>query len=448
MKKIILLLMMGTFGFLSAQNEDLTKAIDSLLSSFRENNAFSGSVLLQQNGETVYKGEFNIFEDSNNKYRVGSITKIFTAIITFQLIEEGRLTLDTKLSQYYPDIKNADKITIGNLLNHTSGIYNYLEWDDYYVSKERIFTKKDMLDLIRTGKPNFKPGEDCEYSNSNYLLLGYIAEDITVKSYKDNLNERIINKIGLLNTYCETSAGEYPKRNSSYSYDGAQWFKENETDSGFTYAAGAVVSTTEDLSKLMFKLLKGNLVSKNSLAQMGQANTKGIGYGLFWVPFYDRAGYGHSGKIDEFHSFVGYFPEDRLSICILSNGNNVKLNEIVKGVASKYYDRDYQNPDFTTYESDTAPQTKIYSGIYKAKLIGLITVGTFQISEAANSHLFLSMYEDGANGERILLERKGENKFYARKNNAEFYFILDKKGRVTGMKLTQNKQSIDCKKVL
>lgn len=440
--------MVNVFGFLSAQNPEYTKSIDSLMNSFQEHNAFSGSVLLQRNGETIYKGEFNKFENTSDEYRVGSITKIFTAIITFQLIEEGRLTLDTKLSQYYPSIKNADNITIGNLLSHTSGIYNYLEWEDYYIAKTRKFTKKEMLDLINQGKPDFKPGEDCDYSNSNYLLLGYIIEDITQKSYAENLNVRIVAKIGLLNTYCETDVKEYSNRNSSYSFDGEKWFKEPDTDPSFTFAAGAVVSTTEDLSKLMHELLKGNLVSESSLAQMGKTNVKAIGYGLFRIPFYDRTGYGHSGQIDEFHSFIGYFPNDRLSICVLSNGNNVKLNEIVLGIASKYYNMKYENPDFSTYKNETSPQTKIYSGIYKAKLIGLINVGTFRISEAAKNFLFLSMYGDGKDGQKVLLERRGENVFYARKNNAEFDFILDKKGRVTEMKLTQNKKSINCKKVM
>jgi len=103
-------------------------------------------------------------------------------------VEEGKLSLDTKLAKYYQDIKNADKITIGNLLNHTSGIYNYLEWKDYYISKKKIFTQKEMLDLVYQGKSAFKPGDDSEYSNSNYLLLGYIIEDITGKSFAENLN--------------------------------------------------------------------------------------------------------------------------------------------------------------------------------------------------------------------------------------------------------------------
>lgn len=447
MKIILLVLAVNIFGLMAAQNTNYVKSIDSLMGSFTQNNAFSGSILIQKDGETVYKGEFNKFGDYSNKYRVGSITKVFTAVITFQLIEEGKLNLDTKLSKYYPNVKNAEKITIGHLLNHTSGIYNYLEWNDYYISKKKKFTKEEMLDLITSGKPDFKAGEDCRYSNSNYLLLGYIIEDVTRKSYAENLKLRIVDKIELKDTYCETEETEYPERTASYSFDGEKWTKETETHPTFTFAAGAVISTTEDLSKLMDNLLKGKLILGTSLSQMGETNQKGIGYGLFMTPFYDKMGYGHSGNIDEFHSFTGYFPNDRLSISILSNGGNIALNEVVMGVACKYFGRPYKNPDFTIYEGKTSSLTKIYSGVYKAKLVGLIDVGTFQISEAANNYLFLSMYEDGKDGQKVLLERKGENKFYARKNNAQFDFIVDKKGNVTGMKLTQNKQSINCKKI-
>ncbi|MEG1592489.1 serine hydrolase domain-containing protein [Chryseobacterium sp.] len=447
MKKIVLLLILNVFGFLSAQNQDYKKSIDSVLNYFHKNNGFSGSVLLQKNGETIYKGEFNTFTDHSDKYRVGSITKIFTAIMTFQLIEEGKLSLDTKLSQYYPEVKNADKITIGNLLNHTSGIYNYLEWKDYYISKKKKFSKKEMLDLINQGKSEFKPGKDCTYSNSNYILLGYIIEDITKKSFKENVDERVINKIGLKNTYFETDEKEYSQRNSSYFFDGEKWTKETETHPSFTYSAGAIVSTTEDISKLMDALLKGKLVSKNSLEKMGETNQKGIGYGLFKTPFYEKSGYGHTGRIDEFHAGTGYFIEDRLSITVLSNGGNKKLNDVVVAIASKYYGRAYQTSDFTTYKNEKAPKTKTYTGVYNAKLAGLINVRTFQISEAANNYLFLSMYEDGKDAEKVLLERKGENKFYSQRNNAEFNFVLDKNGKVTGAKLTQNKQSINCTKV-
>ncbi|WP_223607995.1 serine hydrolase [Chryseobacterium sp. OSA05B] len=451
MRKICLLFILPIFGVLSAQNPDLKKSIDSVLTNFQRNNAFSGSILLQKNGETIYKGEFNKFTDGSAKYRIGSITKVFTAIITFQLIEEGRLSLDSKLSQYFPAIKNAEVITIGNMLNHTSGIYNYLEWEDYYDQKSKNYTREDMLKLVQQGKPDFKPGKESSYSNSNYLLLGYIIEDITGKSYEENLKMRILDRVGMHDTYCEKDQTQYSKRTQSYKFDGENWSKEPDTHPSFTFATGDIVSTTEDVSKLMHELFKGNLLSQNSLEQMTKTNDQTIiGYGLFKTPFYNKTGYGHTGRIDEFHSGVAYLPEDNFSMAVLANGTNVKLNDIVIGVVSKYYQKKYKYPDFTTYHSETAPPTEIYKGIYKAKLAGLITVGTFQITQAGKNHLFIAMYEDekkGKEGRKALLKRTGENEFYSFDNGAELKFLLNEKGKVTGIKLTQGKQSVNCKKI-
>ena len=451
MRKIYLLFILNIFSVISAQNPDLKSSIDSLLTNFQRNNAFSGSILLQKNGETIYKGEFNKFAEGSDRYRIGSITKVFTAIITFQLIEEGKLSLDSKLSTYFPTIKNAEMITIGNMLNHTSGIYNYLEWEDYYDQKSKNYTREDMLKLVQQGKPDFKPGKESSYSNSNYLLLGYIIEDITRKSYEENIKARILDKIGMHNTYCEKGAAQYSKRTASYKFDGENWSKESDTHPSFTFATGDIVSTTEDLSKLMHQLFKGNLISENSLQQMKKTNPQIVlGYGLFKTPFYDKAGYGHTGRIDEFHSGVAYFPEDNFSIAILANGTNVKLNDIVVGIVSKYYKKKYKNPDFTTYYSKTAPSTEIYKGIYKAKLAGVITVGTFQITQAGKNHLFIAMYDhekEGKEGRKALLKRIGENEFYSFDNGAELKFLLNEKGKVVGIKLTQGKQSINCKKV-
>ena len=448
MKKIYILLIFYLFCLTSAQNPDYKKSIDSLMNYYKENNAFSGNILIQKKGETIYNGEFNKFRSDSDLYRIGSITKIFTAIIVFQLIEEGKLSLNTTLNKYFPIIKNADKITIANMLNHTSGIYDYLQWEGYYTNKSKNYTHEDLLKLITQGKPESKPGSISSYSNSNYLLLGYIIEEITKKSFTENIKIRITDKLGLSHTFVEPAENYNIVRNNSYNYNGEDWIKEAETNPTFTLSAGAIVSSPEDLAKLMYHLFQENLISKSSLEQMEKTNTKTwIGYGLFKAPFNKRVGYGHSGRVDEFQSFVGYFPEEDLAFVFLSNGTNVKINEIVLGVVSKYYGTKYTYPDFTTYKSESAPSTEIYIGLYKAQLAGLITLGKFQITKAGKDHLFVSMNEAGSIGEKALLERKSENSFYARKYNSEFNFLLDQKGKVTGIKMKQGNQTIKCVKI-
>lgn len=452
MKKIFLLLILNCFVSTYSQSTDYKKSIDSLLNYFQENNAFSGSILLQKDNQTIYRGEFNKFPNGTDKYRIGSITKIFTAVIVFQLIEEGKLKLDTKLSTFYPTIKYADKITIGNLLSHTSGIYNYLEWEEYYNQKSSIYTKENMLKLIQQGKPESKPNKESSYSNSNYTLLGYIIEDITKKEYSENVKCRIIHPLGLQNTYYETDKSESFKRNDSYKFDGEIWSKENDTHPSFTLAAGAMVSTTEDLSRLMFALFNGNLVSGKSLEQMKKTSLQtGIGYGLFRTPFYDKNGYGHTGRIDEFRAATSYFTADNLTLTILTNGTSIKLNDIALGIASKYYHINYQRPNLTAYENANAPQTQVYTGIYRAKLAGIIGIGKFKITQAGKNHLYIAMYNNEKDNvkesRKALLKRTGENEFYSFDANAKLQFLLNKKGVVIGIKLTQGNNAINCTKL-
>lgn len=446
MRKVYLICILNFFGILRSQNTDHKASIDSLLSYLQEKNAFSGMVLLQKDGETVYSGNFNKFPGSSDKYRMGSVTKIFTAIMIFQLAEEGKISLGSKLDLFFPDIKNAGNITIGNMLNHTSGIYDYLQWEDYYSKKKQALSKDGLLKLISLGKPDFKPGEDSSYSNSNYILLGYIIESITGKSFEENIKQRIILRLDLKNTYYETSENQYSQRNASYLYDGEQWLKENDTHPSLTLSAGAVVSTTEDMARLMHALFTGKLVSRDALAQMEKGNAKALGYGLQLTPFYKKMGYGHTGRVDEFRTFAGYFPEDRLSVAILSNGSTMKLNTIAIGVLSAYHHKKYTYPEFPLYESKMSPAVDKFAGVYHAKLAGVITVARFQVSKAGKNHLFLSMYHNGKEGEKRLLVRKNESTFYSSENEAEFNFTLNKKGEVKGAKLIQGRQSISCTK--
>lgn len=448
MKKIFILITFWAFAISFAQNPNYKTSLDSLMHHFYDNNAFSGEVVIQKNGKTIYEGNYNRFQNNSGLYKIGSITKISTAVVIFQLIEEGKLSLENKLSEYFPTIKNAENITIANMLNHTSGIYDFLQWKEYYAKKEKDFTQDELLDLIKQGKPEFKVGKESSYSNSNYLLLGFIIEKITGKSFAENVKTRIIDKTGLKNTYVETSKNEYTKRNSSYNYNGEIWTKEAETNPKFTQAAGAMISTASDLAILIENLFNGKLISKTSLEKMKKTDIRtALGYGLQRTPFYKKEGYGHSGRVDEFHSFVGYFPEDSLAISVLSNGTNVKLNELVLGIASKYYGKKYQYPDFSIYKSKTAPATDIYTGVYKAQLAGIITLGKIEITTAGKDHLFIRMLDDTANSEKALLERTNENSFFARKYNSKFDFILDEKGKITGITMTQGKQTIKCKKI-
>jgi D-alanyl-D-alanine carboxypeptidase len=429
-----------------SQNNNYKSGIDSLLNYLESENYFLGMVTIQKYDKVIYTGNFNLKSNGSNRYKIGSVTKVFTAIITHQLIDEGKLNLSTTLDKYFPTIKYAELITISNLLSHTSGIFNVTDWDDYYSKRTQYFSRQDIVNLVSEHKCEFKPNTDCSYSNTNYILLGYIIEDITGKSYSDNVKERISDKIGLSNTYCETSGSKFPLREQSYKYNGETWIQDTDSDPSLPFAAGSIVSTTEDLCKMMYYLAYKNVLSDSSLAVMKKIRGKNIGHGLFKVPFYEKEGWGHTGRIDEFRSLVLHIPKDSLFLSITSNGLNLKLNEVIIGILSTYYGRKYSYPTFTNSKVEI-PSTNIFIGTYKAKLAGLITVARFQITQAGRNYLFLSEANNNKEVEKGLLVRQGELVFYSPDSGGLLTFKMNKKGKITGIKMKQGKFTISCKKI-
>ena len=429
-----------------SQNSNYKISIDSVLNYLNSENAFSGRVTIQKYDKVIYVGNYNMLTNNTDRYKIGSVTKVFTAIIIHQLIDEGRLNLKNTLDTYFPTIKYAEQITISNLLSHTSGIYSVTDWDDYYTTRTQYFSRQDIVNLLYQHNPEFKPNKDCSYSNTNYILLGFIIEDITGKPFAQNIKERISNKMNLPNTYCETSGTTFPLREQSYKFNGETWIKDTDSDPSLPFAAGAMVSTSEDLCRMMYYLAYKNLITDSSLAMMKNIRGKNIGHGLFKAPFYEKAGWGHTGRIDEFRSFVLYIPEDSLLLSITSNGLSIKLNEVIIGILSNYYGRKYSYPTFTKSKVET-PSTEIFTGTYKAKLAGLITVARFQISLAGHNYLFLSEAKNNKEAEKGLLERRGEFVFYSADSGGKMIFKTNKKGKVTGIDMEQGKMTIKCKKI-
>lgn len=375
MKKNILVLFLLLSLSIVAQEKTRFNKIDSLLTYLNENNRFMGAVSLRENGNVVFEKNYGFADadnkipsDTDTKYRIGSVTKLFTAAIVFQLIEEKKLTLDTKLSKFYSEIPNAKTITIGMLLNHKSGIANYTD-NTFQTYKAKPQTKRDMLKRIAAFEPAFEPNTKAEYSNSNYLLLGYIIESVTGKNYGDNVATRIANKIGLKNTY-------YPKKSTpgkneafSYRFSNNKWVKTESWDLSVANAAGALVSTASDLTTFIDALFTGKIIKPASLAQM-TAMENGYGKGLLQFPFSDKRLLGHNGIIEDFRTVVAYHPSDKTAVSLIVNGNNYNENDLLVGILSIYYKIPYRFPNLKTVAVDPTI-LKSYEGLYSSKQIPL-----------------------------------------------------------------------------
>jgi CubicO group peptidase (beta-lactamase class C family) len=374
MKKLALILAL-TYSLFTVAQDRFTK-MDSLLTYLNKNDKFMGSLCIREAENVVFNKAYGFADVDKNisahrmtKYKIGSVTKTFTAVMIMQLIEEKKLNLQTKLNRFYPKITNAEKITIYDLLHHRTGIVDYINGDSITAKNiYRFHSKEEMIQKITDYKPLFEPGTKHEYSNSNYNLLGYIIETLTKKSYAENIQTRIVKKANLLNTYfpqgkIETSIGE----SYSYLFNGTKWEKVEEWENSIAYSAGAIISTPADLTRFMYALFDGKLVKPSSLEQMKEIK-EGYGKALMQFPFGERRFYGHTGGIENFRAVVGYYPTEKLGISLIVNGDNFNRNDIMIGVLSIYYKMPFPFPKFNKIE---ASELVKFTGTYSSKELPL-----------------------------------------------------------------------------
>src|SRR5262245_20762208 len=233
-----------------AQPFDRSK-LDQFLDRLAEKNKAMGGLTIAKDGDVVYSrfvgysyihGADKRPATAATKYRIASITKTYTAVMIFQLVEEKRLKLTDTLDRFFPQIPNAPKITIAHLLSHRSGIHD-MEPDGAFGKQPR--THDEVLARIASGQPDFEPDARFKYCNAGYVLLGYIVERLDGNPYAEALKARITSKLGLKDTYAAASGTTDPDKNEtrSYGYFGS-WNEGAELDFSVPAGAGAIIATT------------------------------------------------------------------------------------------------------------------------------------------------------------------------------------------------------------
>ncbi len=354
-----------------SQSNNYKPKLDSFFNQVAVHNKAMGSLAIAKNGQlqysktfgySLYNNDQKIPTTKNSIYRTGSISKIFTAVIIFQLIEEGKITLATTLETYFPRFPYASEITVSHLLNHRSGIRNMTE----VASKEKSRTHEEMLAIITQRPPKYKPGVKSYYSNCNFLLLGYLIEKICNKSYSTVLLERIISPLGLLNTFYGDSSAS--KNNLALPYKFINnWQLQPQTDLSIPGASGGIVSTPNDLLIFIQALFSKKMVNESSLTHMTTV-TNGYGMGFLEFEFHNKKALGYTGGIDEYESVLAYFPEDSLAVAYCSNGHAYPTRSIVVGAMNIFFGKNYSIPDFETYALKKAILKK-YTGEYASSEI-------------------------------------------------------------------------------
>ncbi len=306
----------------------------------------------------------NIPMKACNKMRIGSTTKTFTATIILQLAEQGILNLSDSISQYLaPEmvkkIANAELATIEQLLNHTSGIEDYTGLINYSIKLlndlNHPWTPEEELAFIYEEPAAFAPGTQRKYSNSNYLLLGLIAERVTGKSGTTLFQEQIFTPLNLANTSFNQVHSTPEDLVRGYSDEEENFVLVDRTDFTFAHSSmdGGAISTVADLrTYVQAAMTPGRLFSAEMIERMktvippsGEDQTistkdtpltfNGIGLGWFNMKTPYGTGYGHGGALRGYKANMIYFPDSKTSVCYLMNGNNGKVSELEKTIRSE-----------------------------------------------------------------------------------------------------------------
>ncbi|TDX87043.1 serine hydrolase domain-containing protein [Epilithonimonas xixisoli] len=411
------------FFFFVNQNYSAQQNLDTYFDHLFDNKKMMGSIAISHKDSIVYSKQIGYSNaetkkmiDENTKFRVASITKTYTAVLILKAIEEQKLKLKTKLSSYYPQIKNAEKITIEQLLKHRTGIYNFTEKDDELDWEKNFHSQDEFINYVLNEKSNFKPGTQYEYSNTNYALLGFILEKIYQKSYAEILDEKIAKPLNLKNTYYSFEIDE--TKNEALSYNIQDNYLKNTTVNYSNHpGSGGITSTPREVNKFLSAVFEGKLISAKTLEMMLPKKAGEYGFGIIKLGFTDVDAYEHTGRVENFISEYWYFPKQRLGFVCLTNAVNIDTTEIMNNLVGYAYQKSATLKNYKTIDEMSEDKfSKIkgtYRGSNKKESITISSNGkkmTLQASEAGQIY--------------FTLQNKGNNTFQS--DNVKLTFHPEK----------------------
>ena len=393
--------------------QDHAAKIQEMLTLANKYRQFNGSVLVAENGKIIYKGaygpanmEWNIPNTPDTKFRLGSITKQFTATVIMQLVEQGKIKLDAKLSDYLPDYRKdtGSKVTIHHLLTHTSGIPSYTSQPGFFENVSRNPYKVDeFVKKYASGDLEFEPGSKYTYNNSGYFLLGAIIERVTGKPYEQVLKENIFDPLGMKNTGYDHHNTILPKRASGYSKTPDGYTNAAYLDMSIPYAAGSLYSTVEDLYLGDQALYTDKVLSAQSKA-------------LMYKPFLDEYAYGwvvtnasfkqndqpvqmitHDGGINGFTTTIARFPKEKNLIVMLDNTGSGYLNKLSDSIAKILYNQPYEPPKISVVSviEKTIAEKGIEAGIAQYRDLKAKQTATYDFAEPELNRLGYQLLRTG-----------------------------------------------------
>ncbi|MBN2093479.1 serine hydrolase [candidate division KSB1 bacterium] len=348
-----------SYNFVYSQEKAVK--IDSLLQKYHEYRQFNGTALVAEAGKIIFqKGyglanmEWNIANEPDTKFRLGSITKQFTSMLIMQLVEEGKIRLDEKMTTYLPDYRKdtGDRVTIHHLLTHTSGIPSYTSLPNFSKDISRNpYSVDEFVKQFCSDTLSFAPGSRFLYNNSGYFLLGAIIEKVTGEPYEVVLKKRILDPLGMKNTGYDHHATIIPKRATGYEKSSDGYINSAYLDMSIPHAAGSLYSTIADLYVWDQALYTDKLLSKKYREMMFKPflNHYAYGWGVRKIQL-DRSKdstlvISHGGGINGFSTLISRLVDDKHLIVLFNNTGGTDLGRMSTGITNILYGRPYLLPE-------------------------------------------------------------------------------------------------------
>ncbi len=425
----------------SIKMPDKEKLADAVFNNVFKGNSPGASVLVARDGRIIYQKSFGYADIGNRvpftintKSRIGSVTKQFTASAILKLQEEGKLSVNDKLSKFIPDFPRGDEVTIHHLLTHTSGIQNYTDKPNFMKTVEGEVKPEEIIESFKNDEFNFNPGEKWSYNNSGYFLLGYIVEKVSGKTFDEYLKSTFFEPLGMKNTGIHNSKEILENEARGYSYENGKFQKAIDWDMSRAGGAGAMYSTVGDLYLWNEAIFNGKVLSKSSLdsaftpVKLNDGNEAEIGgkYGYGWMISEDRGLklLWHGGGLHGFNTDLRRYPDINATIVVLQNclpsASGMSATELATQIAEIFFWEDMKpQGSFKVDDSVKVDKYDDYVGRYDYG-------GAVMTIRRDGNRLFAQL----AGQPEFEIFPKSENEFFWKVVDAQVTFVRDENGKV------------------
>jgi CubicO group peptidase (beta-lactamase class C family) len=340
---------------LAAAQSFYSNKLDQYATAYASAYDFHGVVLVAKKNQVIYQKAFGyanrewaVKNAIDTRFPVASLTKQFTAAAILQLEEQGKLSVNDKLRKFFPNYPKGDSITIHMLLNHTSGISEYFlhpEVFKFSIHNTGTILKDTIVSLFQKLPFNFQPGTFWGYSNTGYILLGYIIEQVSGETFVNYIQKHLLQKAGMFHSGFYKQDSVVSRRAYGYTQTPKGIVSQEVISYNLGFSDGGLFSTTTDLLAWTAALRSNKIIGEAALAKMNQPNREegGAGYGIFVDRFFDRKVRFHTGNIPGYSSIMLNYVEDDLTIIIVSN-RETNLDFFPKGIAAIVFDQEVVMP--------------------------------------------------------------------------------------------------------